>query len=82
MEEYLVCENPKCRFLLSLREGGRVYRRSEIPLSACPECSQKWSGHCPFCVQILEVIWRNGVACCLHCDRELRPDANVDRAAG
>ena len=81
MEEFLICENASCRFVVSLRKGTSVYRRSELPLSSCPVCSQKWSGRCPFCDQTLEVIWRSNVPCRSHFDREFRPDERVDSAA-
>ena len=81
MEEFLICENANCRFLVSLREGTRLYLRSELPLSACPECGKSWSGRCPFCDQTLDVIRRNDVPCCTHCGREFRPDAKEEPAA-
>src|SRR2546426_4624097 len=51
LEEFLICTNRNCLFLVSLREGNKLLRRSDLILSACPECNHKWSGRCPFCVQ-------------------------------
>src|SRR6267378_8712402 len=61
VEEFLICKNEKCRFLVSLREGNKLLRRSEIVLSACPECNHEWSGSCPFCLQTLAIVWQNKV---------------------
>src|SRR6267143_1319001 len=72
VEEFLICTNEKCRFLLSLREGNKLWRRSELILSSCPECNHRWSSRCPFCVQPLEVSWQNKVQCCTHCSRPLQ----------
>ena len=78
LEEFLICENPRCRFLISLRDGNKLLRRADLILSACPECSNEWSSHCPFCIQTLEVIWQNKVPCCSHCNRPLKAEARVD----
>jgi hypothetical protein len=74
LEKYLICENPQCRFVISLRENNRFVQRSELILSACPECNSRWSGHCPFCFQTLEVVWQNKYPCCSHCAQPLRAD--------
>jgi hypothetical protein len=73
--EFSICTNRNCRFLVSLREGNKLLRRSDLILSACPECHHEWSGRCPFCVQTLEVIWQSKVPCCAHCNRPLKADA-------
>jgi len=78
VEEFLICSNEKCRFLLSLREGNKLWRRSELILSSCPECNHRWSSRCPFCVQPLEVSWQNKVQCCTHCSRPLQPEARAE----
>src|ERR1700681_2648743 len=75
LEEFLICTNRNCRFLVSLREGNKLLRREDLILSACPECTNEWSGRCPFCVQTLEVIWQSKVPCCSHCHRPLRAEA-------
>src|SRR5712664_2398225 len=76
LEEFLICTNRNCRFLVSLREGNKLLRRSDLILSACPECNHKWSGRCPFCVQPLKVVWQSKVPCCSHCGKALQPEAH------
>lgn len=49
VEEFLICRNRECRFLISLRDGNKLVRRADLILSACPECDHEWSGRCPFC---------------------------------
>src|ERR1700683_1482664 len=78
VEEFLICKNRNCRFLISLLEGNRLLRRSELILSACPEGDHEWSGCCPFCSQALTVIWKNKVPNCAHCTRPLQPEALVE----
>jgi hypothetical protein len=78
VEEFLICENQKCRYLISLREGNKLLGRAELILSVCPECDHEWSGRCPFCAQALEVIWQSEVPRCSHCRIPLGPDAHVD----
>src|SRR5260370_39079860 len=78
VQEFLICSNEKCRFLLFLREGNNLWRRSELILSSCPECNHRWSSRCPFCVQPLEVVWQNKVPCCSHCSRRLQPEAPAE----
>src|ERR1700676_954582 len=81
LEEFLICKNCKCRFLVSLREDNKLLPGEELFLSVCPECNHEWSGRCPFCDQTLEVIWQTKVPCCLHCNRPLRPEAPGGKAA-
>jgi hypothetical protein len=78
LEEFLICTNRDCRFVVSLWEGNKLLRRSDLILSACPECSHKWSGRCPFCVRTLEVAWRSRIPCCAHCSKALKPESRVD----
>jgi hypothetical protein len=78
VEEFLICKNEKCRFLISLREGNKLLLRSELVLNACPECSHGWSSRCPFCVQPLEVVWQSEIPYCSHCGRPLKPEAHVE----
>src|ERR1700730_1056722 len=78
VEEFMICKNGKCRFLISLREGNKLLRRAELILRTCPECNHEWSSRCPFCVQALKVIWKNKVPSCSHCGRPLQPEAHVE----
>jgi hypothetical protein len=78
VEEFLICRNRECRFLISLRDGNKLVRRADLILSACPECDHEWSGRCPFCLQILMVTWQNKIPCCSHCRRSLQPEAHLE----
>jgi hypothetical protein len=78
MEYFLICTNTKCRSIVNLREGARVLRRSQLIIDECPECGHPWSSSCPSCGRPLEVIQAGKLSLCLHCGRELRPDANAD----
>jgi predicted amidophosphoribosyltransferase len=78
MEYFLICTNTKCRFIVNLREGAQVLERSKLVIDECPECGHPWSSCCPFCGRPLEAIRRGNLSHCLHCGRELRPDANAD----
>jgi len=69
---FLICVNPRCRFLTDLRPGGAGPSRAEAGLNGCPECGHEWSCHCPFCGQQLKVIWRNESPYCSHCIRALQ----------
>jgi hypothetical protein len=75
VEEFLICGNRECRFLISLRGGNKLYRRAELILRVCPECNHEWSGRCPFCLQTLTVVWQNEVPRCSHYSRSLQPEA-------
>ena len=75
MQPSVICENSACRFLVSLREGNRVLRLSELIMSECPECGHRLSACCPFCQQILEVIWQGKVPRCSVCSRSLQKSA-------
>jgi hypothetical protein len=74
MENFLICENSKCRFVVDLREGGSVLSRSQIVLNECPECGQPWSTVCPFCSQALDVGLLGGLPHCSHCHRKLHAE--------
>src|SRR5260370_24539259 len=78
VEEFLICKNWECRFLISLREGNKLLRPADLIFVVCPECNHEWSGRCPFCLQTLKVIWQNKVPSCAHCSRPLQPEARVE----
>ena len=73
-EDFLICESPKCRFVIDLREGGSLLSRSQILLNECPECGQSWSTACPFCSRPLEVALLGGLPHCSHCQRKLHAE--------
>jgi hypothetical protein len=74
MDYFLICTNSKCRFLINLRQGAHVLRRSQLVIDQCPECGYPWSGYCPLCGRPLEVDEREIPHRCLHCGRELKPE--------
>ena len=74
MENFLICENAKCRFVIDLREGGSLLSRSQIVLNECPECGHAWSTICPFCSHPLEVELPGGLPHCSHCNRKLQAE--------
>src|SRR5882762_1120869 len=78
VEEFLICRNRECRFLISLREGDKLLSYADLIFSLCPECNHEWSGCCPFCLRTLLVVWKNKVPCCSHCSRSLEPEAHAD----
>jgi two-component system response regulator HydG len=75
MESFLICTNPKCRYLINLRDGAQVLERSKLVIDECPECGHAWSSYCPFCGRPLEAIQRGDLSHCLHCNEKLRPTA-------
>ena len=75
METYLICGNHSCRMVLDLNGSANSLRRSQIHLSACPECGSEWMSTCPFCVQPLRVMFRGHHAHCGHCHRKFHARA-------
>jgi hypothetical protein len=73
MVSFLICTNPKCRYIVSLRQGTQVLDRSELVIDECPECGHAWSSVCPFCARPLEVTGRGSISHCLHCKEKLLP---------
>jgi hypothetical protein len=41
VEHFLICKNPKCRFIVNLRESGQEVHRSELIVHQCPECDHE-----------------------------------------
>lgn len=74
MECFLICTNPKCRFVVDLREGSKVLERSEFVFDRCPECNHPWSSCCPFCTRLLEADPQEFPHFCKNCGRALRPE--------
>jgi hypothetical protein len=69
MQHFLICANPRCRFVLDLHISGKPLRRSRVLLSECPECGSGWSANCPFCAQPLNLAWHDQLPHCAHCRR-------------
>jgi ribosomal protein L37AE/L43A len=76
MESFLICTNPKCRYLVNLRDGAQVLERSKLILDECPECGSQWSSHCPFCDKPLEVMLHENLPHCSHCGCSLQAEAS------
>lgn len=71
MESFLICTNPKCRYLVDLQESGQPLERSKLILDECPECGHQWSSACPFCRQPLTTKLRNIPHRCSRCGQAL-----------
>ena len=78
MDHFLVCNNPKCHFVLDRRINGRTVDGAHLILKKCPACGGAWSTTCPSCAQALAVKLVGGLPHFACCDR--KPDANA-RAA-
>jgi predicted amidophosphoribosyltransferase len=74
MEYFLICTNPRCRYLVNLRTGTRVLERSKLIVDECPECGHPWSANCPFCGLPLDSDTRGTPPLCTHCERSLLPE--------
>jgi predicted amidophosphoribosyltransferase len=80
-ESFLICSNPKCRYLVDLREGTQVLDRASLIIEECPECGYPWSNSCPFCGRRLKATRRGNISHCAHCKEKLLPLKNK-RSAG
>jgi hypothetical protein len=77
MNHFLVCENPRCRFILDRRVNGQSLDGARKILKECPACGGNWSSSCAFCGRVLIVSFVNGLphtACCRH---KLRAEAKA-----
>jgi len=75
MENFLICGNPSCRFVLDLQELRKPLRPPKSLLNECPECGSQWSATCPFCKEPLSVIWHGHRAHCAQCHRQFHTPA-------
>lgn len=67
MDRYLVCDNPKCRYILDGRINGKTFGKPQLIVKKCPECGGNWSAVCPSCSQPLQVRLVAGMprsSCC------------------
>lgn len=78
MERFLICKNPKCRFVLDRHIDGKSLDGAHLILTKCPACGETWSTTCPSCARALAVKIVDGLPHSVCCDR--RPAANA-RAA-
>jgi len=75
MERFLICKNPLCRLVIDLRtKENQVVQLSDLIISQCPDWGREWSSRCPFCLQGLDVTWRQSSPICSHCLKALKPD--------
>jgi len=77
MQHFMVCENPKCRFILDRRLNGTSTDGVLRVLRKCPDCGHAWSSNCPFCSQSLEMKFVAGTPRTVCCGQPLRPEARV-----
>ena len=75
MENFLVCGNPSCRFVLDLQGVRKPLRRSQSLFKECPECGSSWLAACPYCTEALGVTWRGHHAVCARCHRQFHAPA-------
>jgi len=78
MERFLICNNPKCHFVLDRRINGKSLDGAQLILKRCPACGGAWSSTCPSCAQNLAVKLVDGLPHSVCCDR--KPPASA-RAA-
>jgi len=78
MERFLICNNPKCHFVLDRRINGKSLDGAQLILKKCPACGSDWSSTCPSCNQALAVKLVAGLPYSVCCDH--KPHANA-RAA-
>lgn len=67
MDRFLVCDNPKCRFILDRRLNAKSLDGAQSILKKCPSCGGSWSSSCPSCGQPLAVKSVHGlphITCC------------------
>jgi hypothetical protein len=77
MDNYLICANPSCRFVLDRRLNGRSPARPQPILKKCPACRSGWSFTCPFCSQALAIKFVHGLVHSACCGRRLRVQAEA-----
>jgi len=70
MKHYLICENPKCRFVLDRRINGKSLDGAHLVLRKCPGCGGAWSSTCPACRQTLAIRMVGGLPHLVCCDRK------------
>lgn len=67
MDHFLICDNPRCRFILDRRLNGKSLDGPQFILKKCPSCGGSWSSTCPSCGQALAVKLVDGlphISCC------------------
>jgi hypothetical protein len=77
MDHFLICENPKCRFVLDRRVNGKSLGDPQLILKKCPACHGEWSSTCPFCGQALAMKLFGGLLHFSCCGKRLHPEAKA-----
>ena len=67
MERFLVCNNPKCHFVLDRYINGKDC--AHLILKKCPDCGGDWSATCPACMHALAVKLVGGMPHSVCCER-------------
>jgi len=70
MERFLICNDPKCQFVLDRRIDGKSLVGAHLILKKCPECGGNWSSTCPACAQPLAIKLVAGLPQSACCDRK------------
>lgn len=70
MNRFLICDNPKCRFMLDRRLNGQSLDGVQSILKNCPSCGADWSSNCPSCGQALAVKLIDGLPHSSCCERK------------
>jgi hypothetical protein len=70
MTRFLICENPKCRFILDSHIDGHSVSGAQLIVKNCPVCGGGWSSTCPSCGQALAVKVLGGLPHTHCCERK------------
>jgi len=70
MERFLVCNNPKCHFVLDRHINGTSLDDAQLILKKCPACGGDWSSTCPACAHPLTVKLVGGLPFSVCCERK------------
>jgi len=79
MENWLICANAKCRFLIDFRRAKRASRLEA--LAQCPECGSQWMKHCPHCLEALDFQSGKQRVHCTYCHRSPQPQPASKQSA-
>ena len=77
MERFLVCNNPKCHFVLDRHIDGKPSYGAQLILKKCPDCGGDWSATCPACEHPLAVKLVGGLLRSVCCERSRATNARA-----
>jgi ssDNA-binding Zn-finger/Zn-ribbon topoisomerase 1 len=75
MERFLVCNNPKCHFVLDRHINGKD--GAHLIVKKCPACGGAWSSTCPACTHQLAVKLVGGLPHSVCCERKPATNARA-----